>query len=76
MSPGCRGTFQSTASGSSVFEGRVRGRGGGFLNFFPLDMIPSLNSLLPYIYIRGLRLRLLMFEMVSKSFYHTIMIQK
>ena len=38
MSPGWRGIgiFQS---GSSVFVGRDNGKGGGFLNFFPLDMM-------------------------------------
>ena len=36
MSPGWRGIFQS---GSSVLEGSDNGKGGGFLNFFPLDMM-------------------------------------
>ena len=43
MSPGWRGIFQS---GSSVLEGSDNGKGGGFLNFFPLDMMKLCKGIL------------------------------
>merc|ERR1719209_703443 len=43
-SPGCRGGGHTS---SGLLQGRVRGRGGGFFDFFPLDIFPLPPSLTP-----------------------------
>ena len=48
MSPGASGSFHaaSPVSGTSEAVGSVSGSGGGFLNFFPLDIVSLLSWLL------------------------------